>query len=45
MPHHNGHAVPHPVTASLLRLSAGERLALAAVAVAAIWAGVWWALT
>jgi hypothetical protein len=44
--HHTGEA--HPVARvapSLLRMSAGERLALAAIAAIVLWAAVWWALS
>ncbi len=44
--HHTGEA--HPVARvapSLLRMSAFERLALAAIAVIVLWAAVWWALS
>ena len=44
--HHTGEA--HPVAGvapSLLRMSALERLALAAIAAIVLWAAVWWALS
>jgi len=48
MTHHHhdpGHAHPSPrVAASLLRLSAAERLALAAVLIALLWGAVAWAM-
>ena len=44
MPHsHHSHAVPSLPSGSLLRLSAGVRLAGAGVAIAAIWLAVFWA--
>jgi hypothetical protein len=42
--HKRGHAAPARAPASLLRMSAAERLAVAGGAVAAIWMGVFWAL-
>ena len=42
---HAHHARPARAPASLLRMSAAERLAVAGGAVAAIWMGVFWALT
>jgi hypothetical protein len=44
--HHNGDA-PHPssaVTPSLLRLSAPQRIAVAGVLIALIWAAFLWAM-
>ena len=44
--HHTGEA--HPVARvapSLLRMSALERLAVAAIAAAVLWIAVWWALS
>ena len=44
--HHTGEA--HPVARvapSLLRMSARERLTLAAIAAIVLWAAVWWALS
>lgn len=41
--HHPGQAHPSPrVVPSLLRLSAGERLAAVAILIAALWAAVAW---
>ena len=43
--HHPGQAHPSPVVApSLLRMSALERLALAAVVIALLWGAVMWAI-
>jgi len=43
--HHSGHAHPAAeVSPSLLRLSAAERLAGAALAAALMWAAVLWAM-
>jgi len=43
--HHAGHVhPPAAVVPSLLRLSAAQRLGAAAVAIALIWAAVFWAL-
>jgi hypothetical protein len=45
-PHHHG-AETHPaasVSPSLLRLSALERIAVAAAMIALIWGAVWWAI-
>jgi hypothetical protein len=43
--HHPGRAHPSaPVSASLLRLSAAERLAGAAVVIALLWGAVFWAI-
>ncbi len=39
------HARPARASASLLRMSAPERLAVAGGAVAAIWMGVFWAIS
>jgi hypothetical protein len=48
MSHHHHHHAPgaHPVTVrpSILRLSAWERLAFAAVIIACLWAAVLWAI-
>lgn len=49
-PHHHHHPVghAHPPAAlrpSILRLSAGQRLAGAGMLTALIWAAVWWATT
>ena len=44
--HHPGHAHPSaPVAASLLRLSAAQRLAGAAVVIALLWGAVLWAMS
>ena len=47
-PHHHRHPghthPPAPVTASLLRLSASQRLAVAGVMIALIWLAVYWAM-
>jgi len=46
--HHHGAGQAHPVARvapSLLRMSALERLALAAIAAAVLWTAVWWALS
>jgi hypothetical protein len=44
--HHPGHAHPSPKLApSLLRLSAGQRLAIAGVLIALMWGAVAWALS
>lgn len=40
----HSHAQAAPIAASLLRLSAGLRIALAACLSAAIWLGVYWAV-
>jgi hypothetical protein len=43
--HHPGRAHPAAaVSPSLLRLSAFERLAAAAVVIALLWGAVWWAM-
>jgi len=43
--HPHGHAhPPAPLSTSILRLSALQRLAAAAVLVAGIWAAVYWAM-
>jgi hypothetical protein len=43
--HHPDHAHPSAALApSLLRLSAAERLAGAAVLIALLWGAVWWAI-
>lgn len=43
--HHPGHShPPAAVKLSLLRLSLGVRLVVAAAVVAAIWLPVWWVL-
>jgi hypothetical protein len=39
------HAHPVHVSASLLRMSAAERLALAGAVVVVIWAAVFWAMS
>jgi hypothetical protein len=48
MTHHHHHDdVPHPaaaIGASLLRLSAPQRLAIAAIVIALPWAAFWWAI-
>jgi hypothetical protein len=48
MTHHHHHDdVSHPSAApgaSLLRLSAVQRLAVSAVAIALLWAAFWWAI-
>ena len=36
---------PREAGVSLLRLSAGRRIAVALIAVVLIWCGVWWALS
>jgi hypothetical protein len=42
--HHPGNVHPSPkIAVSLLQLSALERLAISATAVALLWLGVWWA--
>jgi hypothetical protein len=43
---HTPHRHPHPVviSASLLRMSAVERLMVAAVVIAVIWGAVFWAM-
>jgi hypothetical protein len=46
--HHHQTGEAHPVARvapSLLRMSALERLALAAIAAIVLWAAVWWALS
>jgi hypothetical protein len=44
--HHAGHVhPPASVSGSILRLSAPERLAVAAVLVAALWLAVLWAMS
>jgi hypothetical protein len=47
MSHHHHAPGAHPVTVppSILRLSAGQRLALVAVLVVALWLAVAWAMT
>lgn len=45
--HHHRDDASHPsaaLGASLLRLSATQRLAVAGIAVALLWAGFWWAI-
>ncbi len=41
--HHHHHAEPALAPASLLRLSAAQRLAIVSVLVVLIWSGVFWA--
>jgi hypothetical protein len=46
--HHHDPGDAHPVghiAPSLLRMSALERVALAALIAAALWAAVWWAVS
>lgn len=44
--HHTGETHPMArVAPSLLRMSARERLTLAAIAVIVLWAAIWWALS
>jgi hypothetical protein len=48
MTHHHHGAEPHPspmLAPSLLRLSAAQRLAVAAVVIAVIWAAALWAMS
>jgi hypothetical protein len=48
MMHHHHGAEPHPsptLGPSLLRLSAAQRLAVAAVVIAVIWAAALWAMS
>jgi hypothetical protein len=47
MSHHHHAPGAHPVTVplSILRLSAGQRLAVVAVLIAALWLAVAWAMT
>jgi hypothetical protein len=43
--HHGGAAHPSPtISASLLRLSAAQRLAIAGMVIAVIWAAVLWGI-
>jgi len=45
--HHHRHDVPRPsaaIGASLLRLSAAQRLAIAGIVIALLWAAFWWAI-
>jgi hypothetical protein len=45
--HHHQDDAPHPsaaVGASLLRFSAVQRLAIAAIVIALLWAALWWAI-
>jgi hypothetical protein len=45
--HHHQDDVPHPSAAtgaSLLRLSAAQRLAIAGLVIALLWAAFWWAI-
>jgi hypothetical protein len=45
--HHHQHDLPHPpaaIGASLLRLSAAQRLAVAGCIIALLWAASWWAI-
>jgi hypothetical protein len=47
MSHHHHAAGPHPspaISPSLLRLSAAQRLAIAGVLIALIWAAAFWAV-
>jgi hypothetical protein len=47
-PHAHSHPGPHPaapVPASLLRLSAPQRLVIAAVLATLLWAAVYWAMS
>ncbi|HEX8809024.1 MAG TPA: hypothetical protein VF760_08530, partial [Xanthobacteraceae bacterium] len=49
MTHHHHHQddVPHPsaaIGASLLRLSATQRLTVAGIVIALLWAAFWWAI-
>jgi hypothetical protein len=42
--HHGGSTHPSPsISPSLLRLSAAQRIAIAAALIALTWAAVWWA--
>jgi hypothetical protein len=43
--HHPGRGHPAALTASMLRLSVWQRLAIAAVAIALLWAAAFWALS
>jgi hypothetical protein len=46
MTHHHHGTTPHPSAAippSLLRFSVSQRLAMAGVLIALIWAACWWA--
>jgi hypothetical protein len=43
LPHHHPHRVA--VSPSILRLSAAERLAAAAGAIAVLWAAIYWAMS
>lgn len=42
---HAAKPTPREAGVSLLRLSAGRRIAIALIAVILIWCGVWWALS
>jgi hypothetical protein len=45
--HHHQDDAPHPsatIGASLLRLSAAQRVAIAVIVVALLWAAFWWAI-
>jgi hypothetical protein len=43
--HHDGHSHPSAAIApSMLRASAGQRLALAAIGIVLLWSAVYWAL-
>jgi hypothetical protein len=44
--HHHQDDAPHPSAAgaSLLRLSAVQRLAIAGIVIALLWAALWWAI-
>jgi hypothetical protein len=47
MTHHHHDNTPHPsaaLGASLLRLSAAQRLVVAGIAVGLLWVGFWWAI-
>jgi len=47
MTHHHHGGEPHPspaISPSLLRFSVAQRLAVAGVLIALIWAAFWWAL-
>ncbi len=46
MTHHHHGGAPHPslpIAPSLLRLSATQRLTIAGVLIALVWAALWWA--
>jgi len=45
--HHHQYDTPHPSAAngaSLLRLSAVQRLAIAGIVIVLLWAAFWWAI-